>query len=159
LCAKCETKLQSGLLTDADVEGAIKITKLGQRNQDINKFTMSSASKVDGDFVIALSGGDIGIIHSNPTLTRKFEDEFQTKVWFVEAQATEKRLIENLFFPTKILAVNTLWLPDGSKLTKVRISPTDKIEPQRQHPNIEKIKKIANVIRNIELLEEFENPN
>ena len=159
LCAKCETKLQSGLLTDADVEGAIKITKLGQRNQDINKFTMSSASKVDGDFVIALSGGDIGIIHSNPTLTRKFEDEFQTKVWFVEAQATEKRLIENLFFPMKILAVNTLWLPDGSKLTKVIISPTDKIEPQRQHPNIEKIKKIANVIRNIELLVEFENPN
>jgi transcription antitermination factor NusA-like protein len=159
LCAKCETKLRSGQLTDADVEGAIKITKLAQRNQDINKFTMTSAAKVDGDFIIALSWGDIGIIRSNSTLTKKFEDEFQSKVWFVEAQATDKRFIENLFFPIKALGVNILWLPDGSKLTKVIILTSDKIEPQRQHPNIEKIKKIAKKIRNIELLVEFENPN
>ncbi|MFL6345398.1 MAG: transcription elongation factor NusA [Nitrososphaeraceae archaeon] len=158
LCAKCETKLRSGQLTDADIEGAIKITKLAERNQDINKFTMTSASKVDEDFIIALSGADIGTIRSNPTLLKKFEEEFQSKVWFVEAQATNKRFIENLFFPTKVLGVNILWLPDGSKLTKVIISASDKIGPQ-QHPNIEKVKQIARKIRNIELLVEFENPN
>ena len=159
LCAKCVTKLRAGQLTDADIEGAIKITKLAERNQDISKFTMTSASKVDEDFIIALSGADIGTIWSNPTLLMKFEDEFHSKVWFVEAQATDKRFIENLFFPTKVLAVNILWLPDGSKLTKVIISASDKIEPQQQHPNIEKIKQIAKKIRNIELLVEFENPN
>ena len=159
LCTKCETKLRSGQLTDADIEGAIKITKLAQRNQDINKFTMASASKVDDDFVIALSGSDISTIRLNPTLLKKFEDEFQSKVWFVETQATDKRFIENLFFPTKVLAVNILWLPDGSKLTRVIISASDKIEPQQQHPNIEKVKQIAKKIRNIELLVEFENPN
>ena len=158
LCAKCETKLRSGQLTDADIEGAIKITKLAERNQDISKFTMTSASKVDADFIIALSGSDISTIRSNPTLLKKFEDEFQSKVWFVEAQATDKRFIENLFFPIKVLAVNILWLPDGSKLTKAIISTSGKIEPQ-QHPNVEKIKQIAKKIRNIELLVEFENPN
>jgi transcription antitermination factor NusA-like protein len=158
LCAKCETKLRSGQLTDADIEGAIKITKLAERNQDISKFTMTSASKVDEDFIIALSGSDISTIRSNPTLLKKFEDEFQSKVWFVEAQATDKRFIENLFFPIKVLAVNILWLPDGSKLTKAIISTSGKIEPQ-QHPNVEKIKQIAKKIRNIELLVEFENPN
>jgi len=158
LCAKCETKLRSGQLTDADIEGAIKITKLAERNQHINKFTMTSASKVDEDFIIALSGPDINTIRSNSALSKKFEDEFQSKVWFVEAQATDKRFIENLFFPTKVLAVNILWLPDGSKLTKIIISTSDKIELQ-QHPNIEKIKQIAKNIRNIELLVEFENPN
>jgi transcription antitermination factor NusA-like protein len=158
LCAKCETKLQSGQLTDADIEGAIKITKLAERNQHINKFTMTSASKVDEDFIIALSGPDISTIRSNSDLSKKFEDEFQSKVWFVEAQATDKKFIENLFFPTKVLAINILWLPDGNKLTKVIISTSDKIERQ-QHPNIEKIKQIAKKIRNIELLVEFENPN
>jgi transcription antitermination factor NusA-like protein len=159
LCAKCETKLRSGQLTEADIEGAIKITKLAERNQDISKFTMTSASKVDADFIIALSGADIGTIRSNPTLLKRFEDEFQSKVWFVEAQATDKRFIENLFFPIKVLAVNILWLPDGRKLTKVIISSLDKIEAQQQHPNIEKVKQIAKKIRNIELLVEFENPN
>src|ERR671939_1730056 len=128
LCTKCETKLRLGQLTHTDIEGAIKITKLAERNQDINKFTMTSASKVDEDFIIALSGADIGTIRSNPTLLKRFEDEFQSKVWFVEAQAADKRFIENLFFPVKVLAVNMLWLPDGHKLTKVIISASDKIE-------------------------------
>ena len=159
LCTKCETKLRSGQLTDADIEGAIKITKLAERNQDVSKFSMSSATKVDDDFIIALSGADIGAIRSNPTLLKKFEDEFQSKVWFVEAEASDKRFIENLFFPIKVIAVNTIWLPDGSKLTKVIISASDKIEAQQQHPNIEKVKQIAMKIKNIELLVEFENPN
>jgi transcription antitermination factor NusA-like protein len=142
-------------VTNADIEGAIKITKLAQRNQDINKFTMAYASKA---FIVALSGSDISTIRLNPTLLKKFEDEFQSKVWFVEAQANDKRFIGNLFFPTKVLAVDILWLPDGSKLTKVIISASDNIEPQ-QHPNIEKVKQIVKKIRKIELLVEFENPN
>ena len=106
-----------------------------------------------------MSGSNISTIRSNSTLSKKFEDEFQSKVWFVEAQATDKRFIENLFFPINVIAVNTIWLPDGSKLTKAILSASDKIEAQQQHPNIEKVKQIAKKIRNIELLVEFENPN
>jgi transcription antitermination factor NusA-like protein len=155
LCAKCETKLRSGQLTDIDIEGAIKITKLAERNQDVNKFTMTSASKVDEDFIITLSGPDISTIRSNSTLSKKFEDEFQSKVWFIEAETNDKRFIENLFFPIRVLAVNLIWLPDGSKLTKVIISASNKFEESR----IEKIKQIARKIRNIELLVESENVN
>ncbi|HYZ49407.1 MAG TPA: hypothetical protein VE593_00860, partial [Nitrososphaeraceae archaeon] len=54
LCTKCETKLRLGQLKQADVEGAIKLTKLADRNQDVNKFTMTGAAKVDGDFVLIL---------------------------------------------------------------------------------------------------------
>ena len=155
LCAKCETRLRSGQLTDIDIEGAIKITKLAERNQDVNKFTMTSASKVDEDFIITLSGPDISTIRSNSTLSKKFEDEFQSKVWFIEAETNDKRFIENLFFPIRVLAVNLIWLPDGSKLTKVIISASNKFEESK----IEKIKQIARKIRNIELLVESKNVN
>jgi transcription antitermination factor NusA-like protein len=154
LCTKCETRLRLGHLTHADVDGAIKITKLAERNQDINKFTMTGASRVGKDFILALRGSDISAIRANSILSKKFEDEFQSKVWFVEAEATERRFIENLFFPAKVRAVNMIWLPDGSKLTKVIISTTNKFESQS---NIEKIKQIAKEIRNIELLVEFEH--
>ena len=153
LCAKCETKLRLGHLKQTDVEGAIKITKLAEHNQDINKFTMVGAAKVDGDFVLILRGSDISVLRANTMLPTKFEHEFQSKVWFVEAEASDKRFIENLFFPIKVIAVNTIWLPDGSKLTKAILSASDKIEAQ--HPNIEKVKQVANKIRNIELLIEF----
>jgi hypothetical protein len=154
LCAKCESKLKLGQLKQADVEGAIKLTKLADRNQDVNKFTMIGAARVDGDFVLILRGSDISVLRSNTMLPTKFEHEFQSKVWFVEAEATDKRFIENLFFPMKVLTVNLIWLPDGSKLTRVQIA--SKSNNSESKDIIEKIKKIAKEIRNIELLVEFE---
>jgi transcription antitermination factor NusA-like protein len=154
LCAKCETKLRLGHLKQTDVEGAIKITKLAEHNQDINKFTMVGAAKVDGDFVLILRGSDISVLRANTMLSTKFEHEFQSKVWFVEAEATDKRFIENLFFPLRVLTVNLIWLPDGNKLTRVIIA--GKSNNSESKTTIEKIKKIAKEIRNIELLVEFE---
>ena len=154
LCTKCETKLRSGHLTDADVDGAIKISRLAERNQDVNKFTMVRASEIDGDFILSLHGSDISVLRTNPSLIKKFEDEFQRKVWFVEAEATDRRFIENLFFPAKVLTINLIWLPDGSKSTRVIVSTRSKSELQL---NIKKIKKITKELRNIELLVEFEH--
>jgi len=153
LCAKCETKLRLGHLTHADIEGAMKITKIAEHNQDVNKFTMISAAKVDDDFILILRGSDIIVLRTNTSLSKKFEDEFQSKVWFVEAEATDRRFIENLFFPAKVLTVNLIWLPDGNKLTKVIVTDGNHSELES---NVEKIKKIAKEIRNIELLVELQ---
>jgi len=153
LCAKCETKLRLGHLTHADIEGAMKITKIAEHNQDVNKFTMISAAKVDDDFILILRGSDIIVLRTNTSLSKKFEDEFQSKVWFVEAEATDRRFIENLFFPAKVLTVNLIWLPDGNKLTKAIVTDGNRSELDS---TVEKIKKIAKEIRNIELLVEFQ---
>lgn len=153
LCAKCETKLRLGHLTHADIEGAMKITKIAEHNQDVNKFTMISAAKVDDDFILILRGSDIIVLRTNTSLSKKFEDEFQSKVWFVEAEATDRRFIENLFFPAKVLTVNLIWLPDGNKLTKAIVTDGNHSELES---NVEKIKKIAKEIRNIELLVEVQ---
>jgi transcription antitermination factor NusA-like protein len=115
---------------------------------------MVRASQVDDDFILSLHGSDISVLRTNSSLIKKFEDEFQRKVWFVEAEATDRKFIENLFFPAKVLMVNLIWLPDGSKSTRVIISTLSKPELQL---NVEKIKKIAKEIRNIELLIEFEH--
>jgi hypothetical protein len=136
-----------------DVDGAIKITKLAEDNQDVNNFTMIGASKVDDDFILTLRSSDISVLRTKPSLLSRFEDEFQTKVWFVEGQTTDKRFIENLVFPAKVLAVHMIWLPDGSKLTKVMVSAKNKLEVES---SIEKIKRIAKQIRNIELFVEYE---
>ena len=141
-------------MTYADVEGAIKISRLAEHNEYVNKFTMVRASKVDDDFILSLSGSDINVLRINPPLIKEFENEFQSKVWFIETDATDRRFIENLFFPAKVLMANLIWLPDGSKLTKVIISTQNQPELQL---NLEKIKKIAKEIRNIEMVVEFEN--
>jgi transcription antitermination factor NusA-like protein len=71
-------------------------------------------------------------------------------VCVVEYEASDRRFIENLFHPAKVLSVNLFWLPDGNKLTKVIVAGKPLV-------NIEKIQKIAKAVRSIELLVEFEN--
>ena len=154
LCSKCEDKLRSGHLTQADVECAVKLVKIAERDQEINKFTMINAYHVNGDIVLVLQRSDLSALRSNVELSRKIEQQFENKVWFVEAEATDKRFLENLFFPARILTINLIWLPDGNKLTKVIVAAKD---GQVSGINVEQIQKITKTVKNIDLLVDFES--
>ena len=153
LCRKCETKLKSGSITQDDVEAATKLIGLADRNQEVNKFTLIRATRVNGDFVLVFRGSDVSVLRSNEALASNIEKQMGQKVWFVETEASERRFIESLFHPLKVLSVNFFWLPQANKLTKVIIADDAKNTPV----NIEKVQKIAKAIKNIELLVEFKN--
>ena len=153
LCRKCETKLKSGSITQDDVEAATKLIGLADRNQEVNKFTLSRAKRVHGDFVLVFRGSDVSVLRGNEELASKIEKQMGQKVWFVETEVSERRFIESLFHPLKVLSVNFFWLPEANKVTKVIIGDDAKNTPV----NIEKVQKIAKAIRNIELLVEFKN--
>jgi transcription antitermination factor NusA-like protein len=116
---------------------------------------MVGAAEVDSVSVLILRGSDISTLRANPTLMKEVKEEFQRQVWFIEAEATDRRFMENLFFPCKVQSINLIWLPDGSKLTKVVIeSRCESMVPF----DLQQIQKIAQTLRNIELHIEFEKP-
>ena len=88
LCPQCEGKVETGQLTKADVEASIVLAK-----------------------------NDIMKIRQSRTLYRLLQDQFKEKIWLVEADETDKKFIEDLFFPTKILAINAVWA-QGIQKTK-----------------------------------------
>jgi len=97
--------------------------------------------------------GDHDIIRKNFGVFRRLEKELAKKIWVVEADATDRQMLEDIFFPVKILMVNTIWLPDGSKLTKV-IIPGRKT---KKFPlDLEKLQNIVKIVRGIDLIIEFE---
>jgi transcription antitermination factor NusA-like protein len=153
LCRKCEAKLRSGSITQDDVEAATKLIGLADRNQEINKFTLIRGTRVQGDFVLVLRGSDVSALRANEELASKIEKHMGQKVWFIETEASDRRFIESLFHPLKVLSVNFFWLPGANKLTKVIVADDGK----NVHIDIEKVQKIAKAIRNIELLVEFKN--
>ena len=153
LCRKCEAKLKSGSITQDDVDAAKKLIGLADRNQDINKFTFIRGTKVHGDLVLEFRGPDVSVLRSNKELASKIEKEMGQKVWFVETEVSDRRFIESLFHPAKVLSVNFFWLPEANKLTKVIVAD----DPKNVPVNIEKLEKIAKAIRNIELLVEFKS--
>jgi hypothetical protein len=152
LCPKCESRLKNGELSTIDVDCSIKLIKLSNKNQDIDKLNLIGSQKIDEDYVLILKDSNVSHINSNDKLISSIEKEFNGKVWFVEANSSVRKILENLFFPIRILKTNMIWLPDGNQVTQVTIESKDY---EKFFSIIEKIKRIVNVVRNIELVVEI----
>lgn len=152
LCPKCESRLKNGELSDIDVECSIKLIKLSHKNQDIDKLNLIGSQKIDEDYILILKDSNASHINSNDKLVSSVEEEFKGKVWFVEANSSIRRFLEDLFFPIRILKTNMIWLPDGNQVTQVTIESKDY---EKFISIIEKIKRIVNAVRKIELVIEI----
>ena len=154
LCPQCESKIESGQLTKADVDASIILANIAKSNKEIDDFTLYSCKEFDGNFVLSLAKNDIMKIRQSRTLYRQFQDQFKGKIWLVEADETDKRFIEDLFFPTKILSINAVWAPGGVQKTKAVVSgkwtPKFPIDTQ-------KVIQIVKDARNLDIEIEFED--
>jgi transcription antitermination factor NusA-like protein len=153
LCPQCEAKLESGQLTKTDVDAAMKLAKLARTNSDIDKFCLFSCKEVSGEFILYLAKVDIDTIRKSRILYRTLQSEFSGKIWLVESEANDRKFIEDLFFPTKVLSINVVWVPGGIQKTKVIVSgrwtPKFPID-------IKKVENIVKQIRELDIVIEFE---
>ena len=154
LCPQCEGRVDSGELTQADVDASIILAKIAKSNNDIENFTLYSCKEFDGNFVLSLAKLDIMTIRQSRILYRLLQDQFKGKIWLVEADETDKKFIEDLFFPTKILSINSVWAPGGIQKTKAVVS--GKWTP-RFPIDTEKVIQIVKNARNLDIEIEFED--
>ncbi|MDX1441246.1 MAG: transcription elongation factor NusA [Nitrosopumilaceae archaeon] len=154
LCMQCESKLQEGKLGQSDVDASIKLARLAKENSEIDKFTLHSCKEFDGNYVLSLSKEDIMTIRQSRTLYRLLQEQFPGKIWLVEADENDKRFIEDMFFPTKILSINSVWAPGGIQKTKAIVS--GKWTP-RFPINTETVIQIVKNARNLDIEIEFEH--
>jgi transcription antitermination factor NusA-like protein len=154
LCPQCEGKVDTGELTKADIEASTTLAKIAKSNSIVENFTLYSCKEFDGSFVLSLAKNDIMAIRQSRTLYRLLQDQFKGKIWLVEAEETDKRFIEDLFFPTKILSINSVWAPGGIQKTKAVVSGrwTSKFPI-----DIEKVIQIVKNARNLDIEIAFED--
>lgn len=145
----CENKLSTGQITKSDVEGSIILTKLAQKNPEVDKMNLISSKEIDDEIVLVFKSSDVRIIRSNIKLFDLILNTFKKNVWIVESDSNDRRFLENLFYPTGIDNVNFVWLPDGHKLTRVVM---DKKISDVKEKTIDTIKKISLSIRKIDLV-------
>jgi transcription antitermination factor NusA-like protein len=93
------------------------------------------------------------IIRQSRTIYRLLQDNFKQKIWLVEADETDKKFIEDLFFPTKILAINVVW-SKGIKKTKAIVS--GKWTPKFPI-DTKKVIEIVKNVRNLDIDIDFED--
>ena len=154
LCPQCETKLEDGILTDADVDAAIKIAGLAKNNKEINRFTLLSCREIKGQMVITLSRKDIVTIRNSKTLYGLLQKEFKQKIWLVDEDHDSENFIRNLFFPIKIRSVNTVWEPHGAQ--KIRAMISGRYTPKFPI-DINKVREIVKTAKNLDMDITFED--
>ncbi len=154
LCMQCEKKVEDGEITKADVDASIKLAQLGKSNQEIDKFTLYSCKEFDGNFVLAFSKNDIMTIRQSRVFYRLLQEQFKGKIWLVEAEENDKRFIEDMFFPTKILSINSVYGLGGVQKTKAVVS--GKWTPKFPI-NTDTVIQIVKDARNLDIEIEFEN--
>ena len=135
------------------MEASETLTKLVEKVPELDKITLLRTEKVDGEYVLLLGSGDLARLRSDPSTIELISSSFESKTWMIEGETSTRKILEDLFHPIKILTVNVVWLPDGSKLTKVIIP---RRATHRIPIDIEKVKRIVKAVKGIDLLVEFE---
>ena len=153
LCPQCESKVDSGELTKADVETSIALAKIAKSNKEIEDFSLYSCKEFQGNLILELAKNDIMKIRQSRTLYRLLQDQFKEKIWLIETGETDKKFIEDLFFPTKILAINAVWA-GGIQKTKAIVS--GKWTPKFPI-DTKKVMEIVKNARNLDIEIEFED--
>jgi len=153
LCPKCDAKLKSGQLSKTDIEVSTKLAKAAEKNQDIQKMSLVKAEEVDDDYVLVLEPGTLSPLRRDPSFQKALQNVLGRKVWLTEGNTTDRKVLEDLFFPVRIANMNTAWLPDGSKISRVIISGR---KTERFPHDTERITKILRDTRGMELMVEFE---
>ncbi len=154
LCPQCEGKVEDGRLTQTDVDASMILANIAKSNKEIENFTLYSCKEVDGNFVLSLAKNDIMVIRQSRTMYRLLQDQFKGKIWLVEADETNERFIEDLFFPTKILSFKSVWAPGDIQKTKAIVSG----KWTRRFPiDTQKVVQIVKNTRNLDIEIEFED--
>lgn len=153
LCPQCESKLESGQLTKADVDASMKLAKLAKTIPEIDKFSLNSCRQIGLNHIMYLSKPDIEATRKSRTLYRALSGEFSGKLWLVESEASDRKFIEDLFFPAKLLSINAVWAPGGLQKTKAIISGK---YTSRFPIDVTQVAKIVKELRQLDLVIEFE---
>lgn len=155
LCPKCEARLERGEITSVDVEVSFILVKAVRTIPQLDSITLVRAYEAEDELVLVLGSGDARKLLSDPDVIRKLRDFLGRRVWVTE-EGDDRRFIEYLLHPLHVLTLNTVWLPDGSRTTRVLIAG----RPSSKLPlDIEKAKKIINDIKGLELEIRFERPS
>ena len=154
-CSRCEEKLKKGQITDLDIRVIRSITELEKENPTLQNVTFHKA--VEAGDIMALMVDRRGMdtfLASGAMLAKNLGDRVGRRVKVLSQGGDDRDFLEGLFIPFSILTINTIWLPDGSRETKVILNGR---RPWRNPVDFEVVKKLARELKSLTLRIEFED--
>lgn len=148
LCNVCEEKLRDGKISELDVELSKILYEKGDgelgfdRAIDTKKFIIILTKKENIGKIIGKSGDNI----------RQLSKELGKQVRVISTGDLQQTIYD-FVAPARILAINTVYRPDGTTLQRVKINKKDK---KRLRMNVKEIEKLITSLFNDKVEISFE---
>jgi transcription antitermination factor NusA-like protein len=153
LCQKCLAKLESGEVSEFDLKIARALLALEEKYPSLQNVYFHGAVDVDKTIAIIVSPGDVPrLLGYGGKIVRTLSDEIGRSIRVLEHGVDDRKFLEDLFAPLSILAINTIWLPDGSTETRVILR---KRRGTQLPFDVKALKEIAGKVRHMTLRVEF----
>ena len=152
LCSKCQGKLKSGEVSKADFEIARLLLSLEENYPPLQDVHFHKAVEANGVLAIVVKRGDVPrLLGYGGKIIRSLGEKTGKTIRVLEHGVDDRKFLEDLFVPMRILTINTIWLPDGTTETRVILK-----RGRRRIPiNVEALKNIAQKVRGMTLRVEF----
>lgn len=147
LCPRCQGLVDSGEYDEVDIDVMKVLLELESKTfQELKNMSYHKSYLIGDLLVVQLSGKPLSpyqLSRLAKHIADKLRDKYNVKVRVVEKTGDLRRMASQLLSPARILGVNTLWLPDGSFESIIRISRYDeKILPAQKEILEEALSKI-----------------
>lgn len=151
LCSICQAKLSNGQVTDGDIQVSKALTQYAEHSRELDSVVLIRSYNVGRDYLVEVNEPGIPILRKE-SVRSEVERNLGGQLWVTGTARSNKRLIEDLLYPLAISELSTLWLPDGSKLSKVFVGQIGR----RAAARLDAVQKLAKVARGIDLLVDYE---
>lgn len=141
LCPKCQEKLDKGEITQDDIEISRWFIEYESKNPQIKDCIIHKIVRVSGMLIVMIScTGKISRAFL-AKISKQISEEKKMNIRVIEKTSSIKKLLEQIVTPARIIGINTIWLPDGSWESIIRIPKVDKKKMPLDANSIEEIMK------------------
>jgi len=126
LCRTCDEKLRRGEISKLDIEVAKWFLDNENKYPQMRDCTFYKAVQKNNLLVILVGcrGKALGTLFWRK-IGKAIGDERKVNVRVIEKSSSLRGLLSQLLFPAKVITLNTIWLPDGTCESTVKIAPED----------------------------------
>ena len=153
LCQKCLAKVKSGEISKLDLKIALLLLSLEEEYPSLQNAYFHKSVDVDKTLAVIVGRGDVPrLLGYGGKIVKTLGAKVGKAIRVLEYGVDDRKFLEDLFAPLSIVAINTIWLPDGTTETRVILRK----RRGRQPPfNVKALKRIARKVHNMTLRVEF----
>jgi len=129
LCSSCQEKLDSGEITEFEIELAKELLQLEEEESEKFGFLkdISFFKAIDFEDVVILVVGKKDKLKISPVLLELLKTSYEIdKIILIEKSKNPRAVVDNLISPSKLISLNEIFLATGDVEYKAVIPKEDK---------------------------------